>query len=280
MRKHLTLKNIKSFPLAGVLLLVLTFVWHSTAYAQGPIIKDVKTDVAFDQNLNGQVPLDTVFVDDNGNRIRLGDYFSTKPIILTLNYFSCQNLCSLELDQLDGALADLSFNLGDEYDVISLSFDPRDTPDLAAETKWQYVRDYARPGKGDGWHFLTGDESQIQQVTQAVGFHYAYDPKTNDFAHPLGLMVLTPQGKIARYIYGLDYNATDLKLALMDASQNKIGSAVDQILSLCYHYDPANGRYSSIVFDIVRVSGALTVLALGTVLGRQWWHDYKASKSA
>ena len=246
----------------------------SPVHAQGPLT-DVKTDVAFDQNLDAQVPLDLVFRDEDGQTVKLGDYFGNRPVILTLNYFHCPNLCLFELDQLTGALTDLSFNLGDEYAVVSVSIDPRETPQLAAEAKWQYVRKYARPNRGAGWHFLTGDEAAIEALTRTVGFHYAYDAATDEYAHPTGLIILTPQGKIARYLYGVDYVSRDLRLALVEASQNQIGSAVDQILLLCYRYDAANGKYSSLVLSLARWTGAATVVVMGVFLGWLWRRDLK-----
>ncbi len=228
---------------------------------------DVSAAAGFDQKLGAQVPLDAGFVDESGRPVRLGDYLGSRPLILTLNYLRCPNLCSLELDQLTGSLSDLPFNLGDEYAVITVSIDPRDTPEYAAEKKWQYVRSYARPGQGDAWHFLTGREPAIRALADSVGFYYAYDAKTDEYAHPIGIVILTPEGRVARYIYGVDYPSRDLRLALVEASENKIGSAIDQILLLCYRYDPAQGRYSTFVLNLVRVSGILTVLGMGLFIG-------------
>jgi protein SCO1/2 len=244
------------------------------AYAQGPIT-NINTDVAFDQHPGAQVPADLSFYDDAGKPVKLGDYFGHSPIILTLNYLSCQNECSFELNQLTGALADIPFNLGDEYAAITVSIDPRDTPDVAAEKKWEYVRNYARPGRGEAWHFLTGSELSIEQLARTVGFRYEYNAPTDEYAHPLGLIILTPEGRIARYLYGTDYDPRDVRLALVEASQNKIATPLDQLMLVCYHYDPANGRYSSFVLDLTRVGGVVTVLALGIFLGWMWIKDLR-----
>ncbi len=246
----------------------------SMAEAQGPIT-NLNQDARFEQQPGAQVPPDLVFRDETGAPVKLGDYFGKKPVILTLNYYNCPNMCTLDLDTLTQTLADLKFNLGDEYAVVTVSIDPRETPDMAAGARWEYVRDYGRPGRGDGWHFLTGDEASIERLANVVGFHYAYDAANDEYAHPIGLIVLTPEGKVARYIYGVDYAARDLELALVEASQNKIGSVVDQLMLICYHYDPANGRYSTVILEVVRWAGIATVAGLGIFLGLLFRADFK-----
>lgn len=264
-----------AFFLAELAACILVLIVPGTAArAQGPLT-DLKTQVGFDQHPNAQIPLDLVFHDDKGQDVRLGDYFGNKPAILTLNYFNCPNLCTLELDQLAEALAQVPFDLGNQYDVITVSFDPRDTTALALAEKWEAIRHYARPGLGDGWHVLTGDASAIRQLTQAVGFRYAHDAQTDEFAHPLGVIFLTPQGKIYRYLYGEQFSPTDLRLTLVAASQNKIGTVIDQVLLVCYHYDPAQGKYSTLVIQLSQVAGIATVLVLGVTLARWWRQDLK-----
>lgn len=264
-----------AFFLAELAACILVLIVPGTAArAQGPLT-DLKTQVGFDQHPNAQIPLDLVFHDDKGQDVRLGDYFGNKPAILTLNYFNCPNLCTLELDQLAEALAQIPFDLGNQYDVITVSFDPRDTTALALAEKWEAIRHYARPGLGDGWHVLTGDASAIRQLTQAVGFRYAHDAQTDEFAHPLGVIFLTPQGKIYRYLYGEQFSPTDLRLTLVAASQNKIGTVIDQVLLVCYHYDPAQGKYSTLVIQLSQVAGIATVLVLGVTLARWWRQDLK-----
>ncbi len=246
----------------------------SAVQAQGPVA-NVNQDARFEQHPGAQVPSDLVFRDETGASVKLGDYFGERPVILTLNYYNCPNMCTLDLSTLTQTLADLKFNLGDEYSVVTVSIDPRETPDLAAGAKWEYVRDYGRPNRGDGWHFLTGDEGSIERLANVVGFHYAYDAANDEYAHPIGLIVLTPEGKIARYIYGVDYAARDLELALVEASQNKIGSVVDQLMLICYHYDPANGRYSTVILEVVRWAGVATVAGFGIFLGLLFRADFK-----
>jgi protein SCO1/2 len=231
-------------------------------------------DVGIDQRLNEQVPLDLRFRDEAGRTVRLGDYFGRKPVILALVYYECPMLCTEVLNGLVGSLKVLSFDVGNQFTVVTVSFNPRETPALAAAKKAAYLGRYARPGAAGGWHFLTGEEPSIAALTRAVGFHYTYDPKTNQYAHAAGIMVLTPQGKISRYFYGIEYAPRDLRLGLVEASANKIGSPIDQLLLFCYHYDPAIGKYSAIVMNFVRLGGVITMLALGTLilvlLRRDW----------
>lgn len=244
------------------------------AHAQEPV-GDLTKQVGFDQHPNAQVPLDLVFRDDKGQTVKLRDYFGAQPVILTLNYFHCPNLCSLALDQLSEALAGVPFHLGNDYQVVTVSIDPREGTDLAESKKWEAVRHYAHPGLGDGWHFLTGDAASIQALAEAVGFRYAYDAQTDEFAHPIGALFLTPQGKIYRYIYGYSYDSTALRLALVEASQNKIGTVIEQLLLICYHYDPAQGKYSNFIIQLSQGAGIAMVLILGVILARWWRRDLK-----
>jgi protein SCO1 len=223
-------------------------------------------NVGIEQHLDAQVPPDLIFRDETGKTVKLGDYFGRKPIILDLAYYNCTMLCGEVLLGLTGAMKMVSFNLGEEYDVITVSFDPKDTSDLAAAKKKEYVLRYGRPGAEQGWHFLTGQPDAINALTRAVGFQYQYDPRINQYAHATAIMVLTPQGKISRYFYGVDFPPKDLRLGLVEASQNKIGSPVDAILLYCYHYDPATGKYGAIVNNILLLGAGLTILILGAML--------------
>ncbi len=223
-------------------------------------------NVGIEQHLDGQVPPDLTFRDETGKTVKLGDYFGRKPIILDLAYYNCTMLCGEVLLGLTGAMKMVSFNLGEEYDVITVSFDPKDTPELAAAKKKDYIQRYGRPGAQQGWHFLTGQPDAINALTKAVGFQYQYDPKINQYAHATAIMVLTPQGKISRYFYGVDFPPKDLRLGLVEASQNKIGSPVDAILLYCYHYDPATGKYGAIVSNILQLGAGITILILGVLL--------------
>ncbi|HEY8514006.1 MAG TPA: SCO family protein [Candidatus Binatia bacterium] len=224
-------------------------------------------EVGFDQYLDAQVPRDIRLRDENGREVRLGDYLTDKPVILSLAYFSCPMLCDLHQQGLASSLKPLSFSAGKEFEVLTVSFDPRDTPEVAREKKQHVLARYDREGAADGWHFLTGDAGEIERLTRAVGFRYQYDEKRGEFAHPAGLVMLTPDGRIARYFFGLEFSPRDLRLGLVETTQRKIGNVVDQVLLFCFHYDPAMGRYSAVALNSVRVAGALTVLALVGLIG-------------
>lgn len=222
--------------------------------------------IGFDQRLDAQVPLDLAFRDEIGRPVRLADYLGRKPVILVLAYYECPMLCSLVLNGLLRSLRTLSFDVGDQFNVVTVSFDPSETPTLAAAKKKSYIERYGRIGAAKGWHFLTGEEGPIRQLAEAVGFRYAYDVEKNQYAHATGIVVVTPPGRIARYFYGLEYPPKDLRLALVEASANTIGSAVDQVLLYCYQYDPATGRYGVLIMNIIRLAGFATVLTLGTFM--------------
>ncbi|MGA9354752.1 MAG: SCO family protein [Terriglobales bacterium] len=219
--------------------------------------------VGITQNLNEQIPADLAFTDESGRAVKLGDYFGKKPLILNLVYFTCPMLCGEELNGLESALRVLKFDVGNQFDVITVSFDPRDTPDAATKKKSEILKRYKRSGAERGWHFLVGNQDSIDKIAKASGFDFEYDKQTQQFAHSTAIMVLTPQGKIAQYYYGIDYPPNDLRLALVDASQEKIGNVVDEILLYCYHYDPAKGKYSATITRILRLAGIATILSLG-----------------
>ena len=219
--------------------------------------------VGIDQKLDAQLPLDTMFRDESGRVVRLSDYFNHgRPVILTFMYYRCPMLCSMVMEGVTSTLTELKFDIGKEFDVVTISIDPRDTPELATQKKEKYVKRYGRLEAANGWHFLTGPESAIRRVTGAAGFHYAYDPRLDQFAHATAMMVLTPSGRMSRYLYGFEYRPRDVRLALVEASQNKIGTATDQLLLLCYHYEPATGRYSAAAMNFVRAGGVATVAGL------------------
>jgi len=223
-------------------------------------------DVGIDQRLNEQVPLDLQFRDEDGRAVRLGDYFGKKPVVLSLIYYACPMLCTTAENGLLQVLKELKFDVGKQFQVLTVSFDPSDTPQSASAKKSVYVGLYGRPGADKGWHFLTGDEVSIRALTKAVGFRYNYDPLSKQFAHATGIMVLTPEGKISHYFYGIQYPAGDLRLALVESSNNKIGSPVDAVLLFCSHYDPAVGKYGLIISRVLQVAGAFTILSLGTLM--------------
>jgi protein SCO1 len=223
-------------------------------------------NVGIEQHLNDQIPPDLVFRDETGQAVRLGDYFGRKPLILNLVYYQCPMLCGEVLSGLESALRVLKFDVGKEFDVLTVSFDPRETPEMATTKKAELLKRYGRAGTAEGWHFLTGTQGSIAALTKAAGFDYEYDPKTGQFAHATAIMVLTPQGKIAQYYYGVEFAPKDLRLGLVQASQNKIGSIVDEVLLYCYHYNPETGKYSAIVGRILKIAAGTTIFMLGTFL--------------
>ncbi len=222
--------------------------------------------VGIKQRLNQQIPLDATFRDESGRTVRLGDYFGQKPVILALVYYECPMLCTQTLNGLVSALSVLNFDVGNQFEVVTVSFNPKETPKLAAEKKRTYLTRYARPGAEQGWHFLTGDQPSIDALTKAVGFHYAWDPQAQQFAHATAIMVLTPEGRLAQYYYVVEYSPKDLRLGLVEASQKKIGNAVDELLLYCYHYDPTTGKYGAVVTNVLRLAGVITILVLGGFL--------------
>ncbi len=223
-------------------------------------------NVGIEQHLDAQVPADLAFVDDTGRPVKLGDYYGKKPLILNLVYYNCTMLCGEALAGLTGSMRLVKFDVGNEFEVVTVSFNPNETPAIAAEKKKDYLKRYGRPNAASGWHFLTGPAASIDALTRAVGFQYQYDAKLNQYAHATAIMVLTPQGRISRYFYGVDFPPKDLRMGLVEASQGKIGNAVDQVLLYCYHYDPATGKYGAIVNNILRLGAGLTILILGALL--------------
>jgi protein SCO1/2 len=224
-------------------------------------------DVGFDQRLGESLPADITLRDELGRPLPMSELLGRKPLVLALVYYDCPMLCTLTLNGLTGALAAIPFQVGREFDVITVSFDPRETPELAAEKKKSYLARYRRPDAEAGWRFLTGDEAALSRLTAAVGFRYAWDDETKQFAHPAGIVVVTPEGRIARYLYGIEYAPKDLRLALVEASQKRIGSPVDQLLLYCYRYDPMTGKYGAAIMNLVRGAAVLTLLALGSFVG-------------
>ncbi|HEV2348819.1 MAG TPA: SCO family protein [Terriglobia bacterium] len=233
-------------------------------------------NVGIDQKLNEQLPLDLTFRDETGRSVQLGQYFDDKPVILALVYYECPMLCTQELNGLLRSLQNIPLDIGKQFNVVTVSFNPHETPGLAANKKKVYVGIYGRPGAAQGWHFLTGDEGPIRKLTGAVGYHYAFDPASDQYAHATAIMVLTPQGKISRYFYGIDYPSRDLRLSLVEASNNKIGSPVDQVLLYCYHYDPVTGKYGLVIANVLRLAASVTILLLGGFLWILFRHERKA----
>lgn len=220
------------------------------------------SNVSFEQRLNEQLPLDLPFKDETGRTVKLGEFFGRKPVILTFVYYECPMLCTEVLNALESSLRVLNETVGKEFDVVTVSFDPRETPVLAAGKKKAYLERYKRPEAQQGWHFLTGDQASIDALTQAAGFHYYWDEASHQFAHASGIVVATPTGKISRYFMGIEHSPRDVKFALIESSHEKIGTLVDRLLLYCYHYDPAKGNYGFVAMRAVRIGGALTIMAL------------------
>ena len=230
-------------------------------------------NVAIEQHLDRRLPLDLPFRDETGRTVRLSDYFGKRPVVLVLAYYNCPMLCTEVLNGLTSAMRVLTFDAGREFEVVTVSFDPHDTPSDARAKKEPYVARYGRPTAAAGWHFLTGDQASIAGLTESVGFRYAWDEKIDQFAHASAIYVATPDGRLSRYFYGIEYAPRDLRLALVEASRGKIGTPVDQLLLYCYHYDPAAGRYGAVVMNMVRVAGVAAVLLLSTFLTLMWRRD-------
>ncbi|HYM59347.1 MAG TPA: SCO family protein [Thermoanaerobaculia bacterium] len=248
----------------ALLVLVAMLLASASAFAENsatPPRLPGRVDIV--QRLDAQVPLDLMFRNEQGRIVRLRELFRGKPVLLNFMYYRCPMLCSMVMEGEASALTELKFDVGKEFDVITVSIDPRDTPEQATVKKDQYVKRYGRLGAANGWHFLTGHESAIKKLTDSAGFYYAYDPKTDQFAHGTALLVLTPEGRISRYFYGFEYKPRDLRLGLVEASASKIGTATDQLLLLCFHYDPATGKYSRSAMNLVRAGGVATILSLG-----------------
>jgi protein SCO1/2 len=229
------------------------------------------TEIGLDQKLDAQLPLDLPFRDEAGRDVKLGDYFGKRPVVLSLVYYECPMLCTQVLNGLVSSIGVLQFDVGQQFDIVTVSFDPGETPELASAKKASYLERYNRPGAAAGWHFLTGSQKSIEALTKAVGFRYAYNASIDQYAHVSGIMVATPEGRLSHYFYGIEYGPRDLRLALIEAADRRIGSPVDQLLLYCFHYDPKSAKYSFAVMRLVRSAGLATVLALvaGIVIMRR-----------
>jgi protein SCO1/2 len=257
-----TTRNLTKATLLGLLLLLAA----PSAWGQMPAILK---SVGIDQNLGQQVPLELSFRDEAGRTIQLREFFGARPVLLNLVYFKCPGLCTQALNDVSRSLNGLSESAGEQFDVITVSFDPREGPELAAEKKAHYLRGYRRPTAAAGWHFLTGPKESIDTLTRAVGFRYRWDEANQVFAHATAIIVLTPQGKISRYFYGVEAPPTDLHHAILDASNNDVGKPAERVLLYCFRYDPATGKWGLIVSRLLKVLGAITIVAVGLTIGIQ-----------
>ncbi len=260
---------------AGLWMLISTAATLSAQgrFFQGPVgspaslAPEQLKGIGFDQKLDEQLPLDLMFHDETGRSVRLREYFGSRPVMIVPVYYECPMLCSQTLQGVVGSLKAVSFTAGAEFDVVAVSFDPSETPAQAAKRKDMYARKYGRAGAEKGFHFLTGDEATVKSLMAAMGFRYAWDAKSKQYAHAAGILVTTPEGRISRVFYGVEFAPRDLRLGLVEASQRKIATPVDQVLLYCFHYDPATGKYSTIVMNVLRLAAAATVLMLsGMVL--------------
>ncbi len=264
--------------LTGVLFLLPSALMAQGAAASLP--PDALAGIGIEQRLNESLPLDLEFTDGDGNKVILGDYFNDKPVVLSFVYYDCPMLCTMILNGLLKVVNTIDFDIGREFDVVTLSFDPTETPDLALGKKRSYVTKYGRPDAAKGWHFLTGEEENIRKVTEAAGFRYSFSPETGEYVHASGIMIATPEGKLSRYFYGIEYAPRDLKLGLIEASEERIGSVVDQVLLYCYHYDPTTGKYGLVIMNVIRIIGSLTVLLLLGFIARMLLKDRRAHHAA
>lgn len=253
-----------SFTLIGWLAVLL--LAPATALAQGGKTNPAD-NVAFEQRIGEQVPLDAIFRDEQGAEVRLGQFFTTgQPVILVMSYYECPMLCSFVREGVLSALQQVTLTAGRDFQVVNISIDPLETPMMAAGVKTLTIQRYARAGAEQGWHFLTGSEEQIRRVADAIGFKYFYDETIDQYAHAAGMVVLTPEGKTARYFFGIEFNVSDVRLGIVEASAGKVGNPIDQLLLLCYQYNPATGSYTPAIMTILRIAGVLTVIGIITLI--------------
>ena len=246
---------------------MIVILWGAApAFAQDPLPQDLIKQSGFDQNLDAQLPLELEFTNSMGQQVKLEDFFNEKPVILSLGYYECPMLCSLIRNGLFDSLQNLNLTIGEEFELVIVSIDPNETPEIAEAKRRASMMEYGRSTSPEGWNFLVGSEENIKQLADTIGFKYAYDPNIDEYVHPSGALIITPSGRIARYFYGIEFPATDLRLGLVEAADNKIGSPIDQLLLTCYHYDPVSGAYTLAIMNIIRVIGVTTVLIIGGLL--------------
>jgi protein SCO1 len=258
--------NLSIFRTTLAALLIAQAVAADSATVPSNSMPEPLKAVGYDQRLGEQVPLDLEFRDEAGRPVKLGDLFGRRPVVLVFAYYECPMLCDLVLQGLTGSLKALRFDAGKEFDVVVVSIDPKETPKLAAETEAQTLSRYGRSGTEAGWHFLTGGQGSILKLTQAAGFRYVYDKERDEFAHAAGVVILTPGGRISRYLYGIEYAPRDVRLALIESADGRIGNLADQVLLYCFHYDPVYGKYSAMTMNILRLAAVATVLGLGLLI--------------
>ena len=265
----------------GVMVMVL--LWAGSGVVRAQLVEQVPEaleEVGITEHLDAKLPMDLEFRDEDGISVTLGSFFDgERPVILTLNYYRCPMLCGLMLNGLVDGLEQMEWTPGQEFEIVTVSINPLETPALAKEKKQNYLKRYGRPSAVTGWHFLTGREPEIDRLAETVGFRFAYDPVEQQYAHAAAIFVCTPDGRVARYLYGIEYPSKRLKLGLLEASEGKIGSTLDQLIMYCYHYDPSNRRYSPVAMNIMRVGGGATASILVVALGMFWFREWRRRKS-
>jgi len=263
--------------------MVMVFLWTGSGVARAQLADQVPKaleEVGISEHLDAKLPMDLEFRDEDGISVTLGSYFDgERPVILTLNYYRCPMLCGLMLNGLVDGLEQMEWTPGQEFEIVTVSINPLETPALAKEKKQNYIKRYGRPSAMTGWHFLTGNEPEIDRLAETVGFRFVYDPVEKQYAHAAAIFVCTPDGRVARYLYGIEYPSKRLKLGLLEASEGKIGSTLDQLILYCYHYDPTNRRYSPVAMNIMRVGGGATASILAVTLGIFWFREWRRRKS-
>ena len=242
-------------------------------------VPDVLREVGVTEHLDAKLPLDVRFRDESGEWVELSSFFDgERPVILTLNYYRCPMLCGLQLNGVVDGLEQMDWSPGEEFEMVTVSINPLETPELAVAKKQNYLKRLNQPSAGSGWHFLTGNEPEIVRLAETVGFGYTYDPESGEYAHAAAIMVCTPDGRVARYLYGIEYPAKRLKLALLEAAEGSVGTTLDQLILYCYHYDPTNRRYSPVAMNIMRLGGGATALILGISIGGFWAREWRRKK--
>lgn len=241
---------------------------------------DQLSRISFDQKLNAQISLDLPFRDENGKTVTLRDYFGHKPVVLVLGYYECPMLCTLTFNGMVESMEDMKWSIGNQFNVVHVSINPKETPELAVAKKQTYLRRYGRSGAAAGWHFLTGDEPNIRKLADEVGFHYAYDPTVKQYAHPSGLVILTPEGKVSKYFFGVSFSAPELFAALQNASERQVGSPIERLVLLCFHYSPIHGKYGALIMITLRILAAATLAGMAWFAFAMFRRDRKQRQSA
>jgi protein SCO1/2 len=267
----------------SILVAIVVVVWAGAKSVDAQLadqVPEVLEEVGVTEHLNAKLPLDLEFRDEDGNWVELGSFFDgERPVILTLNYYRCPMLCGLMLNGVVDGLEAMSWTPGAEFEIVTISINPLETPELARAKKQNYLKRLERPAAAKGWHFMTGRELEIKRLAETVGFSYTYDPVSQEYAHAAAIFVCTPDGRVARYLYGIEYPAQRLKFALLEAAEGTIGSALDQLILYCYHYDPTNRRYTPVAMNIMRLGGGATALILGISLGVFWIREWRRKRN-